>query len=223
MDNPYSPEPHKARLPLVMMAIAVFIVMGLLLGTCSKAISKVPAAVANEEVFQKVGRQLQKVLGRTVNIHSDGIVAFPREVVEVVLENHDIQATTRYESRGWLRMGKSHVVMGGTYRARIGFDLGQACAEVEEGTLRLWLPAPRILGLETLDVSRQAEKVSWFNPLEPCEMEVAYRANRAEAERRLDEPELLKGATDRPLRRMREGLDDLGLKVRVQLLPSPPG
>ena len=44
----------------------------------------------------------------------------------------------------------------------------------------------------------------------------------AEAKRRLDEPDLLKGATDRLLRRMREGLDDLGLEVRIEMLPPPP-
>jgi hypothetical protein len=69
--------------------------------------------------------------------------------------------------------------MGGTYRAKVGFDLGRASAEVEDGVLRLWLPEaedPRVL--ETLKVGRQAEDVSWWNPLEPAEMEAAYRANR---------------------------------------------
>ena len=101
--------------------------------------------------------------------------------IPCVLENHDIQVSTRYESRGWFGLGKSHVVMGGTYRARIGFDLGRASAKVENGTLRLWLPMPTVLCLETCRVGRQAEDVSWWNPLEPAEMEAAYRANRAEA------------------------------------------
>jgi hypothetical protein len=204
------------------MGVVVLSVTGLLLATCGDTIIEKPAAAASERVMEKVGRQIQKVLGRTVTIHSDGVVAFPREVVEVVLENHDIQATTRYRSTGWLGMGESHVVMGGTYRARVGFDLGKASAEVQEGILRLWLPQPRVLGLETLEVGREAEDVSWWNPLEPAEMEAAYRANRAEAQRRLDEPELLKGASERLVRRMRDGLRDLGLQVRVELLPPPP-
>ena len=83
-------------------------------------------------------------------------------------------------------------------------------------------PKPRVLCLETLKVGREGEDVSWWNPLEPAEMEAAYRANRAEAKRRLDEPDLRKGATERLLRRMRDGLDDLGLDVRVEMLPPPP-
>ncbi|MFI2793877.1 hypothetical protein [Haloferula sp. A504] len=35
------------------------------------------------------------------------------------------------------------------------------------------------------------------------------------------EPELLKGATKRILRRMREGLEGLGLEVRVEMPPPP--
>ena len=212
---------RRVRPFLLIMGIAVISVLSLMIARCGQAVTELPAATT-EGVMEKVGRQLQKVLGRTVTIHSDGIVAFPREVVEVVLENHDIQATTRYQSTGWLGWGESQVVMGGTYRAKVGFDLGRAAAEVENGALRLWLPEPRILSLETLRVRRQAEDVSWWNPLEPAEMEAAYRANRAEAERRLDEPELLKGASERLIRRLRDGLSDLGLQVRVELLPPPP-
>lgn len=217
-----SRKPARKRPVLLIMGVVVLSAVGLLLATCGDTAATVTEATPDAPVLEKVGRRIQKVLGRTVTIHSDGIVAFPREVCEIVLENHDIQASTRYESTGWLGMGESHVVMAGTYRARVGFDLGKASAEVEDGTLRLWLPEPRILGLETREVGRQAEDISWWNPLEPAEMEAAYRANRAEAERRLEEPDLLRGARERLVRRMREGLRDLGLQVRVELLPSPP-
>ncbi|MCH7227967.1 DUF4230 domain-containing protein [Haloferula sp. A504] len=219
---PQSQGRKKVRPILLIMGVVVLSVTGLLLATCGDSIVQAPATAAGERAMEKVGRQIQKVLGRTVTIHSDGIVAFPREVCEVVLENHDIQASTRYRSTGWFGWGKSHVVMGGTYRAKVGFDLGKASAEVEDGVLRLWLPKPRVLAFETLKVRRQTEDVSWWNPLEPAEMEAAYRANRAEAERRLDDPELLKGATKRLVRRMRDGLGDLGLDVRVEILPPPP-
>jgi hypothetical protein len=220
--RPRRPGRRHLRPVLLITGIGVLSVTGLLLATCGDTIIEKPAAAASERVMEKVSRQIQKVLGRTVTIHSDGIVAFPREVVEVVLENHDIQATTRYQSTGWFGWGESQVVMSGRYRARVGFDLGKASAEIQDGTLRLWLPKPRVLAFETLKVDRQTEDVSWWNPLEPAEMEAAYRANRAEAACRLDEPELLKGATDRLLRRMREGLDGLGLDVRVEMLPPPP-
>lgn len=216
------PRARKPRVAGLIGGVAVIGGLGLLLSTCGGTIASVEQAASGGPVLEKVGQKLRKVLGRTVTIHSDGIVAFPREVAEVVLENHDIQATTRYESTGWFGMGESHVVMGGTYRARVGFDLGKASAEVEQGILRLWLPRPRVLSLETLEVGRQAEEIAWWNPLEPVEMEAAYRANRAEAGQRLDKPALLKGASDRLLRRMREGLQGLGLEVRVDFLPPPP-
>jgi hypothetical protein len=221
----FTPEsrPARARKPGVARLIAAVVGgLGLLLATCGRTITRVERAAAELPVLKAVGQKLRDVLGRPVTIRSDGIVAFPREVVEVVLENHDIRATTRYESRGRFGMGESHVVLGGTYRARVGFDLGRAAAEVENGALRLWLPPPRILSLETLEVGRRAESVSWWNPLEPAEMEAAYRANRAEAGHRLDKPALLKGASDRLLHRMRRGLQDLGLEVRVDFLPPPP-
>lgn len=60
MENEYNSEPRKVRLPQVILAVAVFTAMAFVLGTCSKVISKVPDAAAGEEVFQKVGRQLQK-------------------------------------------------------------------------------------------------------------------------------------------------------------------
>lgn len=72
-------------------------------------------------------------------------------------------------------------------------------------------------------MGREGEDISWFNPLEPCEMEAAYQANRAEAQRRLKEPELLNGAAKRLIRRLREGLEGLGLDVRVEMLSELPG
>lgn len=140
--------------------------------------------------------------------------------MEVVLENHDIQVSTRYQSTGWLGLGESYVVMAGIYRARVGFDLGRASAEVEGNVLRMWLPEPEILCLETVKVGRQAEDVSWWNPLEPAEMESAYKANRAEAERCLNKPELLKGASNRLIQRLHYGLSDMGFDVRVEFLPD---
>lgn len=217
------PYPTKRKsLPLVVGGVLLLGLVGLLVANFGAGGAPPITAPVETGLIEKVGQRLQHALGRTVTIHSDGVVAFPREVTLVVLENHDIQSGTRYESRGWLGIGKSHVVMSGRYRARVGFDLSKASAEVDNGTLRLWLPKPRILAFETLDVGREGEDISWWNPLEPAEMEAAYRANRAEAERRLAEPDLLKGASERLIRRMREGLDGLGLKVRVELLPPPP-
>lgn len=218
------PELRKKIRPLLIgTGVGVITLITLLLATCGETIVKAPAAKVTEDAMEQVGRQIQKVLGRAVTIQSDGIVAFPREVCEVVLENHDIQATTRYRSTGWFGLGESELVMGGTYRAKVGFDLAKASIQVEDGVVRVWLPKPRILCVETVGIHRQSEDLSWWNPLEPAETEAAYRANRAEAMRRLDEPELLRGSTDRLVRRIREGIDDLGLNVRVEMLPHPQG
>jgi len=202
------------------MALAAFMLLGMMLGTCGKSDDSAIGSEIPEPVLDKVGRRIQQVLGKSVSINSDGVIAFPREVVEVVLENHDIQVSTRYESLGYFGMGRSHVTMGGTYRAKVGFDLSRASAEVEGNVLRLWLPEPQILCLETVKVRRQAEDVSWWNPLEPAEMEAAYKANRAEAGSCIKSPELLKGASSRLIQRLYDGLCDMGFDVRVEFLPN---
>ena len=203
----------------IMAAAACILLLSLMLATCGGDAS-ITGKELPEPVLDKVGRRIQQALAKSVSINSDGVIAFPREVMEIVLENHDIQVSTRYESTGWLGLGKSHVVMGGTYRARIGFDLGRASAEVEGNVLRLWLPEPEIICLETVRVGRQAEDVSFWNPLEPTEMESAYKANRAEAESCLNKPELLKGASNRLIQRLHNGLSDMGFDVRVEFLPQ---
>ena len=223
MENyyPHSQPRHRIHPLILVLGIALISSTALLIATCGKPGVMTSGSETDNAVLENVGYRLQKVLGRSVTIHSDGVVTFPNETVEVVLENHLIQSTTRYQSVGWLGKGDSHVVMSGTYRARVGFDFSGASAQVEDGTLRLWLPRPRILAMETMKVGRQGEDVSWFNPLEPCEMEAAYRANRAEAERQLDEAKLLQGASERLTRRVREDLEALGIPVRVGMLPDP--
>lgn len=221
----YYNHPSRRKLrkrPLILAAITMCVVGLAVLATCSQDDSSSAKIEASEPILNKVGERIQKVLGRSVTIHSDGVVGFPREVMEIVLENHNIQVSTRYESVGWFGVGKSHVVMGGTYRARVGFDLSKASAEVEEGLLRLWLPQPEVLCLETVHVGRQAEDVSWWNPMEPAEMEAAYRANRGEADSRLDQPEMLRGAANRLIERLRAGLGDSGMEVRVEFLSNIP-
>lgn len=209
----------RRRFRPILMIVTGILLLSLIFATCGGD-GSVTGRETPEPVLDKVGRKIQQVLGKSVSINSDGVIAFPREVMEIVLENHDIQVSTRYESTGWFGLGESHVVMGGTYRARIGFDLGRASAEVEGNVLRLWLPEPEIICLETVKVGRQAEDVSFWNPLEPAEMESAYKANRAEADSCLDKPELLKGASSRLIQRLHRGLSDMGFDVRVEFLPQ---
>lgn len=210
----------RIRLRPIIMSCAGILLISWMLATCGKSQDDSTGAEIPEPVMEKVGRRIERALGKSVSINSDGVIAFPREVMEVVLENHDIQVSTRYESLGWLGVGRSHVIMGGTYRARVGFDLSRTSAEIEGNVLRLWLPEPEILCLETVKVSRQAEEISWWNPLEPAEMEAAYVANRAEAESCLNKPELLKGASGRLIQRLYNGLSDMGFDVRVEFLPQ---
>lgn len=138
--EPYHLPHRQVRLPSIVAGVLILTGIGLLVATCGSRLRVLPGEAGNGNLIQKVGLQLQAALGRQVTIHSDGAISFPKEVVEVVMENHMIHATTRYQSHGWFGLVESHVVMSGTYRARIGFDLGRAGAQFEGGVLRLWVP-----------------------------------------------------------------------------------
>lgn len=200
-------------LPLIATAVCLLLAAALV-NTCADAPGKMMGGTGS--LTDRVTGGLKAVLGPNVSVSSTGVVAFPKEVMQLVLEDHPVQVTTRYDSTGWLGIGHSYLVLCGNYRAKVGIDLSEGRGRLKGEKLLLRLPPCEILAVETVRISRKAEALSWWNPLEPCEVECAYQANRGEAMERLDDPAVLAGAEKRLERRLAEALWPMGLVVEVE-------
>lgn len=71
----------------------------------------VPAGQDSCSLIDRASLGMSRLFGPRAEIDSEGVVSFPEEILELAHESRTVQSTTRYDSTGWLGVGRSYVVL----------------------------------------------------------------------------------------------------------------
>jgi len=108
-------------------------------------------------------------------------------------------------------------VLSGSYRGKLGIDVGQVRGAFDPVTrvLELELPPSQILSVELLHLERVYEDESWFTPIATEEVIDLARQNGRQGHEGLDDPELLRAADRRLHTELRAALAGTGVALRL--------
>lgn len=187
-----------------------------------KQVVRVQAAEASR-VLGKVTDALSRFFNTTPESH-DRTISFhiteTNSIYELSTVSRKFTHTYVYSTK-WMGSTKSiHLV--GEYEAKAGIDLStplKVNVSPNGRVVSIQLPDAKITAMTTLEEGAITEKSGWWNRISSEDKEIALKALRKDAERELNESDLLRQAEERCFEqikaRLEAGIVDPGVEIRT--------
>jgi hypothetical protein len=155
---------------------------------------------------KKVALGIKDLFQAKVTISNSSVSLQQEDIAELALLKRKTLCYTKYESR--YLGGYAALIIRGEFVVKAGYDLNKGCNitfDEKDRTVRIVLPQPQILSIETVSQSIFHRQDDFLKQLQPDEVATAYEQNGETARREAVEL----GVTEEAEARMQERVKDI--------------